>query len=369
MKAIFRAALLLMALGGASEAMARTCGEFHVVRAGDTLRSITVDTYAHTRFQVLFRANRDILTDPGQIEIGQLLYLPCPRRGPRTREAALTAAGRIPTTAENVGVREARRAGFRQQALSQPAVARTPRFRAPVEEVPAPLLLTLPHLGPYVSEERPGKGLLAELINAALTTGDTPQSGEVRFVDDAPAHLRVLLPMGSFGASFPWARPDCLEERDLLARQLCDDYLFSRPLYEGTLALYQRNGVGGIARHVCVPRVIQPYDAQALGLDGLELRSGITTNDCFARLLDGEVDLVVADTLAAASVERSGRAEALPRRSHSRTLHAVFRRGDAKAEDLLRRLDDGIAALQASGAWFEIVVRHLSAHGSKIARR
>ena len=51
--------------------------QWHVVRAGDTLSKIAAHYYGDaTLYPKIFDANRDLLTDPDKIRIGQKLRIP-----------------------------------------------------------------------------------------------------------------------------------------------------------------------------------------------------------------------------------------------------------------------------------------------------
>ena len=51
--------------------------QWHVVRAGDTLSKIAAHYYGDaTLYPKIFEANRDQLTDPNKIRVGQKLRIP-----------------------------------------------------------------------------------------------------------------------------------------------------------------------------------------------------------------------------------------------------------------------------------------------------
>ena len=68
---------LLALVCAVAPAAAQTCGE-HVVKAGDSLSRIALAAPGSPSPQAVFEANRDRLTSPDHIEIGQTLRLPCP---------------------------------------------------------------------------------------------------------------------------------------------------------------------------------------------------------------------------------------------------------------------------------------------------
>lgn len=64
-----------------------TCGDYYAVQAGDTLREIAVGAYGSGNFELIFDANRDVLSTPSLLLVGQRLFIPClDGSGPATRE-------------------------------------------------------------------------------------------------------------------------------------------------------------------------------------------------------------------------------------------------------------------------------------------
>jgi nucleoid-associated protein YgaU len=61
--------------GGGADAWDAT--QWHVVRQGDTLSKIAAHYYGDsTLYPKIFEANRDVLTDPNLIRVGQKLRIP-----------------------------------------------------------------------------------------------------------------------------------------------------------------------------------------------------------------------------------------------------------------------------------------------------
>ncbi|GMG83496.1 hypothetical protein LNKW23_27090 [Paralimibaculum aggregatum] len=154
--AIIAVAASLAITAGTERASAQSrqipCGEFYDVQPGDTLREIALDAYTVGNYQIIFDANRDILSTPSLLLVGQRLFIPClDGSGPRTRQEAETRK-----------VQE-------QQAILQPPEPSAEQFA-----LPAPV--------PQPSEEELF-GTEAESTEAAESTAEAAAGG----AEPAPA--------------------------------------------------------------------------------------------------------------------------------------------------------------------------------------
>ena len=343
------------------------CGEFYRVKRGDTLRSIAIRQMRTEDYEPIFRANRDIVSDAALIEIGQLLYLPCAGRGPRDRRAALAAAGITPTRVDNLGDRlAAETPGAPEETAEAPAAL-------PLSEPGAELrVLTGSGLAPLADRDLPGQGMANLILNEALTAAKVARPVELAFVDDWKAHLPVLMPTGAFSLGLPWPRPDCDAGRlSATARKLCDEFLFSEPLYEiqistivevgNPLALARSPGdLQG--RKVCRPEGFPPVDLESLKL-GLDIVAARSASECAAMLTGGEVDAVslpeAAATRLLAEPAFAGRLIRAQYLGASVPVHALALKDAPGSRALIQRVDEGLAELQSSGRWLEVVSSYL----------
>lgn len=398
-----------MALGMAGEARAQgtgalECGAFYRIERGDTLRAITVRTYGHDRFAFLFRANRDILSDPAFIEVGQLLFLPCPQRGPADRTAALRAEGRVPTAEDQRGSRLTGRApapasgtdptpteggapsgrGDIQAATVTVARPEAAEVRGTAAEAAGDgalpresILLTSNGFAPVSGRALPDGGLAAVLIRAALLALDPGHAVRPVFVNDRPAHLESLLPMGMFHLGSPWPAPACPASPGArVSERLCRDFLFSRPIFEIDVAVVTRADgplAGAVrladaaGRVICRPSDMPPVDLEASGVR-LAIVEAEDPATCFGLLGQGAVDLV---SLPAAQLPRGGPAAglvAVAALASRVPVHAIAWRDAPGAAAQIARLDRGLAQLQASGQWFTLVSDYLATfNASRVA--
>jgi polar amino acid transport system substrate-binding protein len=357
-------AVLLAAIAGplpGAAAEARiACGSFYRVAPGDTLHRIAARVSGSAGYRAIFAANRDILPDISRIEVGDELLIPClDGTGPKTRREALA----LGIGAGNGGD--------------------TPNPEASASAIrPAGGgigLLTGSDFAPFAHRALPEGGMITELVRLAIARAAPEREVSVTFIDDWSAHLG-LLGQGAYDLGLPWYRPDCSKAERLSAsmRQRCDGFEFSAPLFEVAIGYYVRAGdplAGATAydrlfgRKLCRPAGYFTFDLdqEALREPNLTRIIAPTAADCFTWLMRGEVDVVTLNkSLAEAGIATLGldrRVTEVAALASAQTLHVVAPKGDLEGRAYLDLVDAGLADLQASGRWFEVVSRHLGAFG------
>lgn len=367
------AGVALATLGLSVERAHAVCDAFYRVAAGDTLRTISVRELGTEDYDPLFRANRDILSDPSRIEVGQLLYLPCAGAARRDRTSAFAAANRRPTLRDNLGTR---RAGDRADELAEAPVREDaePRDDAiPLSEPRGALrILTGSGLAPLTDRNLPEHGMANLILAEALAAAKDPRKLELAVVDDWKSHLPVLMPTGAFNLALPWPRPDCdAAAPSDLTRKLCSAFVYSAPLYEIQMAtltmagnpLVRARSVADLAdKTICRPESFPPVD-----LEKLPVRISITTAmspvECGRQLLDGGADTI---SLPAADADRllsspqfAGRIVKAPFLGASVPVHALALRDAPGSADLIAKIDQGLSELQSSGRWMDVISNYL----------
>ena len=361
--AVFLAVLLAAIAGPWPDAGAGAriaCGAFYRVAPGDTLHRIATRAYGNGNYQAVFAANRDILPDISRIEIGDDLLIPClDGAGPRTRREALA-----------LGI------GAGESGDAPAPVASAASIRPAATGIG---FLTGSDFAPFAHRALPEGGMITELVRLAIARAAPEREVEVTFIDDWPTHLG-LLDQGAYDLGFPWYRPDCSKADRLSAsmQRRCAGFAFSDPLFEVAIGYYVRAGdplAGATAydqlfgRKLCRPAGYFTFD-----LDQQDLREPNLTRiippkaaDCFTWLMRGEVDVVTLNkSLAEAGISKlglDGRVAEIPALASAQTLHVVAPKGDAEGHAYLELVNTGLADLQASGRWFEVVSRHLGAFG------
>jgi ABC-type amino acid transport substrate-binding protein len=330
-----------------------TCGTFYRVAPGDTLHRIAVRAYGTGAYQLVFEANRDILPSAWEIEIGDELFIPCrDGTGPKTRREAL-AHGVTPATV----------------AAVRPDTGGIG-------------VLTGSDFAPFADQKLPQGGMITELVRLAIASAAPERKVDITFVDDWSSHLG-LLEQGAYDLGFPWYRPDCAKADRLTAsmRARCTEVDFSDPVFEVPIGYYTRAGdplaTATDYSELFGHRICRPAGYFTFDLDEEDLRAPDVTRiiapktaDCFAWLMQGEVDVVTLnEAVARSEITRLGlvgRTARIPELGSVQTLHVVAKKGDPQGRAYLDVINKGLAELKASGRWFEVVSRHLGAFGVSI---
>lgn len=340
-----------------------SCGMLYRVQPGDTLHSIASRAYGEGNYLAIFEANRDILPNATRIEVGDQLLIPClDGTGPRTR-SEIARAGGAPSRAEPEKTTPDSRVA---------ALAAIP----PEREI---TLLTGPDFAPFADPSLPGGGLATELVRLALERAAFGRPYRIVAASDWTRHLD-LLARGDFDLGFPWYRPDCSGVSRLgpSMQRRCTDFVFSKPLFEVSMAWYVRPGdplaeaadyEALAGRRLCRPATYFTFDLREQRLVPPEttLVFPPTAEECFVLLEAGVVDAVsLARAVAESEIARlglEGRVAESRALASAQTLHVIAPKSSLEARTFLRVVDTGLAELKESGRWFEVVARHLGTFG------
>ena len=349
------AGFLALANPGSSAANERIhCGSAYTVASGDTLTAIAARAYGNAELaSAIFAANTEILRDANAISVGVQLLVPCLDRNlPHWLQAANPVAAK----------------------LSRPAGSIAPAIAPPPPQIDTQALrgVTVSDFPPFAGGLLTEGGLVTDLVRRAIGAADDNRDLMVGFVGDWNAHLEDLLPSGDYDVSFPWAKPDCDRPNDLSAatRQLCEGFIFSRPIVELIIAYFHR--ADGRAAPVAPGETLagkRVCHASGAGFLDLEnsfpkavLETAPSSEACFDLLKAGKIDIVALPQHRAEAVIRGiGIAEPVSEIDGLRTghtLHAVALMGSPAGETAIELIDRGLESLMMSGAWFDIVVMH-----------
>ena len=188
--------------------------------------------------------------------------------------------------------------------------------------------------------------LAASVARAALadSLGDAAPAVTPAGPEGAPAVLLALAP------------PACATAGG------CDDTLWSSSLIDDALVFHARPGADAAAAlrggAVCASGAEVAQAARAAAGPRATVTTAPDAAACLAAVAGGAADVAVSTATAAdAAGHRPGVEEALAL-TRPVSLRATAPRDDPQAAAILRALDEGLAALRASGGWFDTVQRH-----------
>lgn len=344
------------------------CGSLYRVAPGDTLHKIATRAYGKSDYQAIFNANRGVLSNVSRLEIGTELLIPC-LDGARPRTGAATLASISGNTSAAEGADSA------DPAATKPTASAT----AITPDDGDIGFLTGSDFAPFVHPAVPEGGMITELVRLAMSSAARNRTIRIALVEDWSAHLD-LLEERVFDLGFPWYRPDCSRVGRLPAsmQRRCAEFEFSDPLFEVAIAYYVRaddpladaTGYGELSgRRICRPANHFTFDLEQEGLvePNATLIIAPKVSDCFIWLEQGEVDVVtLSKPLGDVEITRLGffgRVAEIPALASGQTLHVVAPKDHPQGRAYLDRVNAGLADLQASGRWAEVVSRHFGAFG------
>jgi polar amino acid transport system substrate-binding protein len=247
--------------------------------------------------------------------------------------------------------------------------------------VPRIRLLTGSGFASFADENLPQGGMITDLVSRALKAVAPGQQSRVTFVNDWAAHLNYLLPDGAFDVSFPWFKPDCSKSERLNAemQRRCAEFEFSNPIFEVRVGFYTRLGdalveIRSLAalsgKRLCRPNGQFTFDLEQIGLveANVSVETQYTAQQCFVRLVEGQVDVVMlVKSEMDEQLRQLGIVDSVTEidgLESAQTLHALVAKQSPNGQAHLDLINRGIAELMASGEWFEVVASH---QGRKLA--
>ena len=325
----------------AGQAQAQEQCSFYTVVRGDVLSAIASAADVPGGFRTLFNANTNVLASPNELEVGQVLAIPCADGSLPTGAARVTAASTAP---------------------------------APVTSAPTRALriATASDYAPFTDEDLPGGGMITRMVERSMQLGNADQDFDIIFINDWGSHLETLLPTGAVDMAFPWFRPDCdrVENLGPSSAYRCTEFNHSDPFYEIIVDYYTLNGSEYanaqstddlFGARVCRPEAWFTFDLEAAQLvePNITYVTTVAQNGCFQLLKDGEVDVVTYDGLPAEEDIRSAGMEdtvaTLEPLRGTVSSHIFVSKDNAFANEALPIINAGLEQLRLSGEWFNIV--------------
>lgn len=363
--------------GAGAEAQSLACGGEYTIKKGDTLQQVTRMAYGDgLSWKFIYKANKAVVgPNPSAIEVGMKIKVPC-RRG---QTPGVTAKAATPkAAAETTSV----------AATTAPTVTATPAATQ------ASLPLNVPGVAtpgsstyrfvtgsdwrPFQDQELQNGGMITEIVDTAMETQRGPDGHKIDFINDYSAHLQTLIADIAYDFSFAWFRPNCdkMEKLGAGSQFRCKALDWSDPLFEQIIGYYMRADDANVpathadllGRSICRPKGYALFMMEEFDLvePAITLKRPVNTADCFEMLAKGEVDVVVLATMVAdGAIAAGGMADQIaeqPQLSTVATMHAVTSINNPNKDAQLAVLNEGIRNVRESGAWFEIVQRHLVEH-------
>ena len=352
------AGLALALLLPASAANAQTCGADYTVLDGDSLAKIATRAYGKaTQWTIIFYANQDRLGSGNSLLVpGLAIRIPCLNGSVAKLPDAATAEAQATTPS------------------AQPLVMSS--------EIKRIQFLTATDYAPFTDKSLPNGGMVTEIISQAMDQLKKDSGGSfdysVSWVNDWAAHLNPLLSSRAFDMGFPWYKPNCtaFEDLDTNAKYRCQKFFFSQPVFEeqvlvfvkadGPIKMENENEL--IGKRLCRPTGYWTFDLDDNGRNWVKgkkvtLLNPPTVEDCLHLLMDGSVDAVPINELtgraAMVRLDLVSKIRVIEKPLSILTQHVIIAKTHPNARTMLYYVNNSIDKLKASGAFDQIVEKHL----------
>ncbi len=361
-RAVLAPTVLAVALMTTAASAQDLCSVY-TVKSGDTLTGIAKTAGVSNGYRGILAANRDAITDPTIIEVGQNLTIPCADGSAPTTEAATEPVA---------------------EPAAEPVAEATPEPAAEPAKLPPLRFLTAGDYAPFADQSLPGGGLHVEIVNAAMARGNPDQEYGLTWIDDFDAHLSELLPSGTYDAGYMWFLPDC-SKIDLYgpeAKMRCDNYLATDPFFEDAVGYYTKAGdpLQSVTsyedlkgKRLCRPDGWFMWDLEAEGLvePAVTLVQPATQLDCWAALEAGQVDVVTFDAVPAeadlVTLKISDNIKEIKALASIQTSHVLIPKNNPNGPAYIAILNKGLAEIRADGTWFSILTSRMREHEERNA--
>lgn len=335
---------------GSASAQVVTCGEDYIIARGDTLSKIAGAAYGdRLSYQLIYNANADAIgPNPGIIEVGTRLSIPCLDEPIEPSTASATPIRQVETT-----------------ALLEAPKARQIR------------IVTATDWAPFLNQDQAQGGMITEVVNVALSKVTQEGDFKIDWVNDWSAHIQPLISDVAYDFSLAWFRPNCdvVEKLGEGSQFRCNNLDWSDALYQQIIGYYTMSTFPSPASHedllgktLCRPAGYATFMMEEHDL--VEPNANIVRaagpTECFEGLIDGTYDVVVlAEDVAEGTIAELGAIDAVVKHDQLdavATMHAVTSKNNPEGAAQLAILNDGISQIKESGEWFSIVRRHLAEH-------
>ena len=339
-------------------ANAQSCGADYTIQDGDSLAKIATRAYGKSsQWTIIFYANQDRLGSGNSLLVpGLAIRIPC-------------LGGQQPKLPD---------------AATVEATAPTPEQQAPVlsSEIKRIQFLTATDYAPFTDKSLPNGGMVTDIVNQAMELTKKDAGGafdySVSWVNDWSAHLNPLLSTRAFDMGFPWYKPNCqaFEDLDTNAKYRCQKFFFSTPVFEEQVLVFLKadspikmdNENELIGKRLCRPAGYWTFDLDDKGRNWIKgkkvtLLNPPTVEECLKLLMDGSVDAVPINELtgraAMVRLDLQSKIRVVEKPLSILTLHVIIAKTHPNARTMLYYVNNAIDKLKASGAYDQIVEKHL----------
>jgi hypothetical protein len=274
--------------------------------------------------------------------------------------------------------------GLSKEQVAQLAVAERPQAMLPPvggtsrASAAAPKITVLAMgRAPLAEPQLPAGGLIPELLRSSLSKASLGRSEiELRWATAAP--VKSLLSDDSIDISLPWDGADCERPNELVQSSavLCDNALYSDPIFEVVVGLFTRadskftfaTDDSILGKSICVSgdQDVSPLNRQGRDWISQKRVNAVrkpTLVDCASAVQALEADAFVASDLEGRYVlDRLGLSRdfrMLERPLGIRGVHVVAAREHVQASELISAVNRGLKELKETDAYAAIVRNHL----------
>ncbi|MEM9638639.1 MAG: ABC transporter substrate-binding protein [Pseudomonadota bacterium] len=233
---------------------------------------------------------------------------------------------------------------------------------------------------PFTDAAWPQRGMITELIETAFAESPEPEPFRLIWRDDWDRHLDLIRNQ-TVDMAFPWFQPLC--DAPQINDPRCVDFHFSDPVIDLVILLFVRadnefaftNDADLAGRTLCRPAGVftqgrAEHDQPWRKIESVTLRQPADPTACFEMLMSGDVDAVaVNEFLGVRQLFEAQLTEdvvPLSRPLSTQSLHVVISKTHWRGTSLMYRFNAGLAKLRESGAYAEIVSRHLATYWARL---
>ncbi|WP_170479762.1 transporter substrate-binding domain-containing protein [Ruegeria arenilitoris] len=358
LKKAMRLASAFTALGAGAAAAQEACTNY-TVTDGDTMATIAIAAYGTSNYQPIFNANRNVITNPGNLEPGLVLALPC-------------EDGSLPNgqSAQDLIAAEEQRAA---------SVKRSNVYEPPIK------MVTGNGWAPFTDETLNGGGFMTRLATTSLQRGGNNREFSVSFVDDWSAHLQTLLPLNAFDISIAWTIPDCTNRSYEWSQETearCTQFVASVPVYDvvgGFFTLPESAYAGATTFEefkgatICRMEGWSMVVLEEVGLNdsNVTMVKPKTARECLDAVLTGTADIAAFEVeLFAATMNEMGLSSAdiaeNPFVSTLSSMSFLAHRSNPYARQYIAMMNKGLVEMRESGEWYAIISDTLREQNQKL---